>query len=512
MNNKVLDCTLRDGGYYTDWHFSAKFVEDYLKTIRSLPINIIEVGYLSDQNDNLGPFYHLDASTLSFIKSKIRKNQKVFAMINFKEIKNSNHLIKIINKKEKYLDGIRFAIPPNKIGSLSKMVKDVPYFEKKLSLNINLMYLSQWINNKKLISEIFKSTPKEVKTLAFVDSHGSITPDQVDIFFREINRFKKKIDFGCHFHNNCGLALANSLIAKKNNCEIIDTTFSGMGRGAGNAETELFIAINDETRSKVRGYDLNYFLEDINNLKKKLNWGSSFAYAFASKNGYSQAEMMNLLQKKRLDPSSALEQISQSKEHKIIFKKFMILKNFLKKLNKSPILIGGGASQIDYGKFLYSKLSPNTLIVFSSIRTMINFYKINLKIPNKKLLIISGNEVKKYEKTIIEKIIKDLSIDFFMVEKNFFFSNNQVFKIKKTIISNTNAENPLFLLGIFLNEIGIKTMDLAFFDGNSNHDKDKVVMEETSRSLKILTKLKFKIKSLTKTYLKVKTINPWLYD
>ena len=35
----------------------------------------------------------------------------------------------------------------------------------------------------------------------------------------------------------------------------------------------------------------------------------------------------------------------------------MILKNFLKKLNKSPILIGGGASQIDYGKFLYSKLS-----------------------------------------------------------------------------------------------------------------------------------------------------------
>ncbi len=93
MNNKVLDCTLRDGGYYTDWHFSAKFVENYLKTIRSLPINIIEVGYLSDQNDNLGPFYHLDASTLSFIKSKIRKNQKVFAMINFKEIKKKNALM-----------------------------------------------------------------------------------------------------------------------------------------------------------------------------------------------------------------------------------------------------------------------------------------------------------------------------------------------------------------------------------------------------------------------------------
>jgi 4-hydroxy 2-oxovalerate aldolase len=512
MNNKVLDCTLRDGGYYTDWHFSAKFLEDYLKTIKSLPINIIEVGYLSDQNDNLGPFYHLDTNTLSFIKSKIRKDQKVFAMINFKEIKNANHLIKIIKKKKKYLDGIRFAIPPNKINSLNKIVKDVPYFKKKLSLNINLMYLSQWINNKRLIGEIFKTVPKELKTLAFVDSHGSITSDQVDIFFREINQFKNKINFGCHFHNNCGLALANSLIAKKNNCEIIDTTFSGMGRGAGNAETELFIAINDETRNKVRGYDLNYFLEDINSLKKKLNWGSSFAYAFASKNGYSQAEMMDLLQKKRLDPTSALEQISRSKEHKIVFKKFMILKNFLKKINKSPILIGGGNSQIDYGKFLYNKVSPDTLIVFSSIRTMINFFKINLEIPNKKLLIISGNEIKKYEKATIEKIIKDLSIDFFIVEKNFFLNNNQVFKVKKTIISNTNAENPLLLFGIFLNEIGIKNMDLAFFDGNFSHDKDKVVMEETSKCLKILTKLKFKIKSLTKTYLKIKTVNPWIYD
>ena len=51
---------------------------------------------------------------------------------------------------------------------------------------------------------------------------------------------------------------------------------------------------------------------------------------------------------------------------------------------------------------------------------------------NKKLLIISGNEIKKYEKATIEKIIKDLSIDFFIVEKNFFLNNNQVFKVKNT--------------------------------------------------------------------------------
>ena len=49
--------------------------------------------------------------------------------------------------------------PPNKIVLFRKWLK-MCLILKKLSLNINLMYLSQWINNK-LISEIFKSIPKK---------------------------------------------------------------------------------------------------------------------------------------------------------------------------------------------------------------------------------------------------------------------------------------------------------------------------------------------------------------
>ena len=36
---KILDCTLRDGGYYTNWDFDGKLVNDYLKLIRFLSIN-----------------------------------------------------------------------------------------------------------------------------------------------------------------------------------------------------------------------------------------------------------------------------------------------------------------------------------------------------------------------------------------------------------------------------------------------------------------------------------------
>ena len=60
---------------------------------------------------------------------------------------------------------------------------------------------------------------------------------------------------------NCGLALANSLAAYTAGCEIIDTTFTGMGRGAGNAETELFLANLSDKNNKISGFELSNLLE-----------------------------------------------------------------------------------------------------------------------------------------------------------------------------------------------------------------------------------------------------------
>ena len=80
---KLLDCTLRDGGYYTKWNFSQKLVESYLKTVSRLPISIVELGYFSDENDLNGPFYHLNENILLMAKKFLRKDQKIFVMINY---------------------------------------------------------------------------------------------------------------------------------------------------------------------------------------------------------------------------------------------------------------------------------------------------------------------------------------------------------------------------------------------------------------------------------------------
>ncbi|HIC79250.1 MAG TPA: homocitrate synthase, partial [Sulfurovum sp.] len=44
---KVLDCTLRDGGYINDWLFSDKEITTVLNALEDSKIDVVECGYLN---------------------------------------------------------------------------------------------------------------------------------------------------------------------------------------------------------------------------------------------------------------------------------------------------------------------------------------------------------------------------------------------------------------------------------------------------------------------------------
>ena len=49
----ILDCTLRDGGYYNNWKFDDSLVEKYIASIIESKIDIVEIGFrfLSTKRD-----------------------------------------------------------------------------------------------------------------------------------------------------------------------------------------------------------------------------------------------------------------------------------------------------------------------------------------------------------------------------------------------------------------------------------------------------------------------------
>ena len=58
----ILDCTLRDGGYYNNWDFDPKLVQAYLNAMEQASIDVIEIGFRSPPKRSfMGPFiYSLD--------------------------------------------------------------------------------------------------------------------------------------------------------------------------------------------------------------------------------------------------------------------------------------------------------------------------------------------------------------------------------------------------------------------------------------------------------------------
>ena len=511
MTFKILDCTLRDGGYYTNWNFPSDLVHKYLSVVSKLPIDEIEIGYVSlNQKDNKGLFYHLNNQYLKKIKNTLRKKQKLCCMVDAKEIKNYNQLLKLISINNN-VDVFRFAIDPKKLDFLVRLLSKAKKKFKNKLFRINLMYLSRWYTNFSYANNLLKKINENIDEVALVDSYGSLKPIETYEFFKNIIKNNKNKKIGCHFHNNCGLALANTLSAIDAGCATADSTLKGMGRGAGNAETELLLSIKRSSKLNISSYDFDELLEKFDLLKNQMKWGSSFSYSCSAIKGFSQGEMMDLIQKRRLDTSVALAAISSNlkkTKSKIKFKNLTKLK-FLKQ--NTPLLIGGADSFYKNGEMFLNNIRKEISIILSGSNAFKNFKKLNLKLDNKVVLILSGSEFKKISEIRKKNFLKKNNIDYLIVEKDFLSNELNNIDDGKIIFSDSVALNPLYLIGILLISLSIKKLNIAFFDGDFDTEKGKIVMQETENSLNLL-KNKLRIMSLTKTFLNTENLNLWNND
>ena len=86
---KILDCTLRDGGYYNSWDFSKEeLIEDYLQAMSAAKIEYVELGFRFLKKDIcLGLCIY---NTFFFKTLNIPKDLKIGIMINAKDIISNN--------------------------------------------------------------------------------------------------------------------------------------------------------------------------------------------------------------------------------------------------------------------------------------------------------------------------------------------------------------------------------------------------------------------------------------
>ncbi len=482
MKIKLLDCTLRDGGYYNNWDFSKDFIDFYLKNISKLPFDYIEIGYVSNnQNDYYGQVRYVDDELLLKCK-KYGINTAV--MVDVKEIdKNLINKISLIKKNVKLF---RFAINYKNFDDSINLIKKLDLPKEKIALNI--MYLSNWMNNKSFLKKITEI--KDIEYLYLVDSYGSVFPDEVSKVFNFIRNNNKEVKLGFHPHNNIELAFANTLQSLNNGVSIVDSTFYGMGRGAGNLKSELILTYLNQK------HDLEIDFESLENLNKtfiklhdKYKWGVDYPYILSGFLNFPQKEIMYFQNQRYLSLKALVNTVKGGVKEVEFGDK---LKPIKITKSRNYLLIGGGESiRIHQHKIIkWLKENDNITLMFVSSK----FSNIFDKIKNNKIFCLHGKEANRVvsdEKDLFLVSPNSNSYETELVNKK----NTFTYNIKKQYYNNSMLEASL----IVLNEVNISKVFCIGFDGYSQNDQlfDKKDLYIENQNILSVYKKKIDIISLT---------------
>jgi len=303
MSIKLLDCTLRDGGYYNNWDFEKDLIEDYLQAMESLQIDFVEIGFRSLKNEGFkgGLAYSSD----SFLKNLTIPSgliNKIGVMINGSEIsdlKNQSSCLESLfsPKADSPISLVRIACHVHEFKDClpaSKWLKQKGYL-----VGFNLMQVANQSLEK--ITELAKAANSyPIDVLYFADSMGSLNSNQMKEIIGAFQKTWKK-EIGIHTHDNIGQAVNNTIEAVKSNITWVDSTVTGMGRGPGNAQTEYVILALAKYRKNQGNFIklLELISKYFQPMKNSYGWGINTFYYLAGQYGIHPSYIQHMLQDKR---------------------------------------------------------------------------------------------------------------------------------------------------------------------------------------------------------------------
>lgn len=275
---KVLDATLRDGGLVNNFNFTDDFVRDLYRTNIRAGVDYMEFGYRADKEifdeSKFGKWKFASDDDIRAIVGDNDTDLKISIMT---DVGRCNYKQDVAPRSESPVDMVRVACYLHQIPAAVEMIEDAK--RKGYETTVNIMAISTSGENdwRAALDIVSRSS---VDAIYIVDSYGSLYPEQIaricDLYNEYGTKFGKQI--GMHAHNNQQLAFANTIEACGDGANLLDATYGGMGRGAGNCAMELLLGFLKNPKYNL--YPVLQFVEkNIVQLKKEGNvWGYDIPY------------------------------------------------------------------------------------------------------------------------------------------------------------------------------------------------------------------------------------------
>ena len=329
---KLLDCTLRDGGYVNDWQFGHNNLISIYERLASSGVDYVEIGFLDDRRPfDINRSIFPDTSCYGKIWGKAKtRPAKVCAMIDYgtcsidhiePQSKSGIDAIRVIFKQHKLEEAMDFCAKVKELGYevFSQLVSVTTYSDE------DLVHMCEVVN---------RVAPH---ALSMVDTYGLLEPDTLLHIFSIIDEhLDSGICIGFHAHNNFQLAYANCIafMSRKETKHpiLVDGTLYGMGKSAGNAPLELLAMQLNKNYGKDYKIDpmLEAIEESIMDFYKKSPWGYKMFFYLSAKNKCHPTYVSDYLKKDNLsisDLDSVLGRISP-KEDKLLYNSDTSAKNY----------------------------------------------------------------------------------------------------------------------------------------------------------------------------------------
>lgn len=245
---QVLDCTLRDGGYCNEWRFGFENAKRIINGLVEANVEIIECGFITNRVT-----YDPDVTRFTTVEEVSGiipddRDGKIFvAMMNYGEYDMDN----LPSYDGTSIDGIRVAFNKKNLVEALELCRQIK--EKGYLLFIQAM-VSLNYSDDEFLGLIREVNHLEPYSFYIVDSFGMMKgKDLTRLFYMVEHNLKGNIWIGFHSHNNMQLAYSNAqalMNVQTSRNLIIDSSIMGMGRGAGNLNTELFVEYLNENAGK----------------------------------------------------------------------------------------------------------------------------------------------------------------------------------------------------------------------------------------------------------------------
>ncbi len=427
---KVLDCTLRDGGYVNDWNWGYQTARDIIQSLVKAKVDVVEVGFLRNVD-----VYNPDISVCNRIEelNRLLPDNPGHTMFSGMAMRSNYDVNRLSPYSGSGIEMIRITAHEYDIEAGMDFAREVKEKGYKLSINpINIMGYSDerilWI-----IEQVNKIQPYQ---FSIVDTFGSMKRRDLDRIVSLVdNNLDRNIRVALHLHENMSLScsLAQKYIDKHLNRPVaIDGSLMGIGRIPGNLPIELITDYLNEYADKA--YDIDYMMDAIQDyispIKGLAKWGYTPAYFLSARFNLHRNYAEHYLEKGDLtnrDINHILARIDERK--KTVFDK-------------------------EYADGLYEEYK-NHKVDDSSVRV-----GLMTELRRKKVLLLApGTTMATHKQQIIHFIDEDkpviISVNFLpddIVPDFAFFSNNKrydkinSFPCKTIVTSNVSDEKAYYVI------------------------------------------------------------------